>query len=103
MVASLGTPATSGSPQFLRADANGDGVINIGDAVFGLGYLFGGTPAICRDALDTNDDGANDIGDPIYSLAFLFSGGFAPPAPFPSCGEDPSSDSLDCLGTVSCP
>lgn len=103
MVASLGTPATSGSPQFLRGDANGDGVINIGDAVFGLGYLFGGTPAICRDALDTNDDGANDIGDPIYSLAFLFSGGFAPPAPFPSCGEDPSSDSLDCLGTVSCP
>ena len=103
MVASLGTPVTTGSPQFTRADSNGDGVINNGDAVFSLGYLFSGAQAICRDAIDTNDDGSVDIGDPIYTLTFLFSGGIAPPAPFPSCGEDPSGDSLDCQGTVSCP
>lgn len=81
---------------FVRGDTNGDGLINIADAVVALGYLFQGAAVNCRDALDANDDGALDISDPIYHLAYQFSGGLPPPPPFgvfpTSCGLDPTPD-----------
>ena len=90
-------------PQFIRADANWDGVVDIGDVVMQLGVLFGCTAVCsCPDVLDSNDDGSNDISDPIYLLLYLFSGGSPPPAPFPSCGADPTLDTLDCLFQPPC-
>jgi hypothetical protein len=103
IVGALGTPPSNNPEEFIRGDGNVDGLINIGDAIFGLNYLFGGTPSICLDAQDTNDDGSIDIGDPISTLGFLFSGGESPSAPFPGCGEDPTSDTLNCSGPASCP
>jgi len=71
-------------------------VVNIGDAVSILDYLFSQAPNDCLDAIDTNDDRMADIGDAIYLLDFLFSQGRAPAIPFPLPGVDPTADLLDC-------
>jgi len=103
LVSVLGSSGTP-NPLFIRGDGNGDGGIDIGDAVYGLTYLFSGGESRCQDAQDTNDDGAIDVADPIALLGLLFSGSEPPPAPFPDCGEDPTPDSLSCeLGTNGCP
>ena len=81
---------------FLRGDVNGDGTINISDAILGLRVLFGLKPLSCLDAADVNDDGIINIADPIYILAFLFADGPPPPAPYPEVGTDPTEDSLQC-------
>jgi hypothetical protein len=83
-------------PQFVRADANSDGKVDLSDAVAILGYLFLGGSLECLDAADSNDDGKIDLSDPIYILNFLFVGGPAPPPPYPDCGEDPTDDAVDC-------
>lgn len=81
--------------QFLRGDANRDGTIDVADAVVVLFSLFtAGTPLWCHDAADCNDSGVTDLSDPIYLLHFLFRGGLPPPAPFDSCGPDPTEDML---------
>lgn len=93
-------------PDFIRGDAAWDGEVDIADAVMMLTVLFGSgcqTICDCPDALDANDDSANDISDPIYVLMYLFSGGNPPPPPFPACGTDPTTDTLDCLGQLPCP
>lgn len=82
---------------FVRGDANGDGTVNSSDPIFIQNWLFlGGPPPACRDAADANDDGANNIADPAYLNSFLFMGGPAPPAPYPTCGQDPTPDNLTC-------
>ena len=88
---------------FLRADANFDGEINLADAIYVLGYLFGRgdvTPS-CLDACDANDSGNVDIGDAIYILGFLFARGSPPAYPFPDPGIDADPD--DDLGPCECP
>jgi hypothetical protein len=83
---------------FVRGDSNQDAGLDISDAVHTLGALFlSGPPLSCRDAADANDDGRMDITDPIFFLNHLFRGGEAPPAPYPSAGEDPTSDDLPCF------
>lgn len=82
---------------FLRGDSNGDGSVNIADAIRSLGYLFGSETLSCFEAADGNDDGQLNVADPIYMLAWMFTGGSpAPPAPFPECAEDPAPGVLDC-------
>ena len=87
---------------FRRGDANIDGAIDVSDALYTLGYLFGRDGGIpirpnCFDAVDTTDDGAIDVSDSIYGLNYAFFGGAEPPAPGPIvCGADPSDDALDC-------
>ena len=90
-------------PEFIRGDANDDGVLNIADPIAILGILFSGDPAAaCADAVDVNDDGNHDISDPISALGALFSGGVIP-SPAGACGVDPTdTDPFDCNG-VSCP
>jgi hypothetical protein len=81
---------------FRRGDANEDGSFSISDVTAILTCLFldpSRCPG-CFDAADANDDGEVDIGDPIYLLFWRFSGGLSPPAPFPDCGSDPTSDGL---------
>jgi len=63
-------------------DTNGDLRLDIGDAIYLLGYLFGqsGPPACpppfaCADA---NGDRKIDIGDAVYLLQYLFAGGPPP-------------------------
>lgn len=92
-------------PTFGRGDCNADGSFNIADAIFLLAALFsGGQPGTCTDACDSNDDGSVNIADAIYALAALFSGGPPPANPSPgTCGEDLTTDSIDCASFAPCP
>ena len=90
---------------FRRGDANGDGTVDITDAVSINGCLFLGDPcARCGDAADANDDGSVDISDVVTNLSFLFLGSGPTPSPGPhECGGDPTQDLLrDCFDP-SCP
>ena len=94
-------PSTGG---FRRGDINDDSMVNIADAVSLLAGLFTGGAINCDDAADCNDDGSVNIADAVYELANLFSGGPAMPAPTaPTCGPDPTTDSIDCATYTSCP
>ena len=85
---------------FIRGDGNGDGAVDISDAVAILAYLYlGGAPPDCKDALDTDDDGTLSITDPIYLLNFLFQDGPPIPAPGPEPGFDGTPDALECQGS----
>ena len=100
----LAASGLSAQSTFVRGEANGDGFLDIGDAVFTLHYLFAGgrTPG-CLDALDFDDDEQIQISDPILSLNYLFHGGRPPAPPFPGCGLDPSpSSSLGCEAAAAC-
>lgn len=91
--------------EFVRADCNVSGAVDLSDAIVSLQGLFvqGAPEPVCLDACDANDDGVWGLGDPISLLAYLFSGGPPPLAPFPSCGEDPTGDSLECEQGLACP
>jgi len=81
--------------RFRRGDSNGDGVVDISDAIGLLGFLFLGDDAPpCPDAADAVDEGEPSISAAIFILSFLFQGGRPMPQPFPDCGEDPSGDAL---------
>lgn len=96
--------------QFMRGDCNNDNNFNIADAVTTLGFLFPapGTPPptlACDDACDANDDGALNIADAVTKLGNLFpSGPPTPlPAPFMTCGVDPTMDGQGCAAYSHCP
>jgi len=62
-------------------DANGDGPINIGDAVYLISYIFRGGPQPtpykpCSG--DPNADCAINIGDAVYLISYIFRGGPGP-------------------------
>jgi hypothetical protein len=60
-------------------DANGDGSIDISDAVSLIMYIFsGGQIPNPVAAADANCDGAVDISDAVFLIAYIFSGGAAP-------------------------
>ena len=64
---------------YLCGDANGDGSVNVGDAVFLISYVFKGGAApnpLC--AGDANGDGSTNVGDAVYMISYVFKGG-APP------------------------
>ncbi len=59
----------------MRGDANGDGVVDVGDVIYLINYLFTGTSAPCpMETGDNNCDGIVDIGDVIYLINYLFTG-----------------------------
>lgn len=63
------------TPLILRGDANGDKIINIGDAIYLLNYLFsGGSHPACLNQADINNDDKIDISDAIIILRYLFMG-----------------------------
>jgi hypothetical protein len=65
--------------QFICGDANGDGKIDVGDAVFLVTYVFRGGPAPDPIEMgDVNGDGVCNIGDSVYLVAYIFRGGPAP-------------------------
>ncbi|MCK5126326.1 MAG: hypothetical protein KAR42_08715 [candidate division Zixibacteria bacterium] len=62
-----------------RGDANSDGAINIGDAVYVINYAFKGGPAPNPiSAGDANCDGNCNVGDAVYLVNYAFKGGPAP-------------------------
>ncbi len=64
---------------YICGDANGDGYVNAGDAVFLINHIFKGGPL--PDPLmagDANCDGIVNIGDAVYLNNHVFKGGPAP-------------------------
>ncbi len=81
---------STGAIRFIRGDMNCDGVIDIGDPIFGLhSHFTHGPDPCCFEGADANDDGNFDISDNVYDLQYLFVMGPEPPSPFPDCGRDP--------------
>jgi len=83
---------------------NADGILNIGDPITTLGYLYLGTPSalVCAKAADADDSGTLILTDAIYLLSYLFLGGGPPVAPFPGCGLDNTADNLGCTPRALC-
>ena len=68
---------------FVCGDANGDGYVNIGDAVYLIAYVFKGGQApdpLCLG--DANGDGEANVGDAVYLVSYVFGNG---PEPVESC------------------
>jgi hypothetical protein len=88
---------------FIRGDANGDGILDISDAIGVLSFLFtGGATPPCPKAADANDDGTVDISDGVRILGFLFLGMEALPGPVRVCGADLTEDLLSCVDFPPC-
>jgi len=98
-----GETATPSGADFLPGDSNGDGSLNIADAIAVLQYLFNQLDIDCVAASDVNSDGTADISDPIYFLAYLFGQG-APPVGGGECAPDPdpADPPLECVNS-GCP
>ena len=100
MVCALGFVNVS-QGDFVRGDMDGDGAVEVEDALGTLAALFGalangGEVLGCEDAADSNDDGRINISDAIVVLRHLFQGGELPnPGPLAS-GPDPTCDALTC-------
>ncbi len=65
----------------LPGDANGDGSINAGDAVYIIAFAFQGGPAPTPYATcsgDANGDCQCNVGDAVYLISYVFKGGPAP-------------------------
>jgi hypothetical protein len=66
--------------QAICGDANGDGEVNVGDAVSIINYVFKGGAApdpLCSG--DANGDGDVNVADAVYLISYVFKGG-PPPA-----------------------
>lgn len=89
---------------FIRGDANSDSLIDIGDPIWTISFLFlGGLASKCADAADANDDEKIDISDAMFTLSYSFMGGPHPPAPAPPlCGLDPSGNQIGCAKYPPC-
>jgi len=67
---------------YLCGDANTDGAVNVGDAVFIIHYVFSSGPGPYPYlAGDVNSDGQPNVGDAVYLINFIFKGGLAPECP----------------------
>lgn len=90
--------------EFLRGDSNGDGRVDISDAVRTFMFLFlGAPPPLCLDAADAYDDGEVNMTDGILILHDFFrqGTGISEPGPF-TCGGDPTPDQLGCASYTPC-
>ncbi|MFW9842199.1 MAG: dockerin type I domain-containing protein [Candidatus Thorarchaeota archaeon] len=68
---------------FLCGDSNGDGSINVSDAVFLINYVFkGGPPPDPLEAGDANCDSGISVADAVYIINFVFKSG---PDPCAGC------------------
>ncbi|MBI4600526.1 MAG: VCBS repeat-containing protein [Planctomycetes bacterium] len=80
-------------PRFRRGDSDGNGFVQINDAVATLNALFRGHTISCEDAADADDDGTVTLTDAVTVHNWLFRDGAPPAAPGPlECGEDTTPD-----------
>ncbi len=82
---------TAACNEFLRGDANSDGVVTSADGQFILDFVLS-TPGFtgtitCDDAADANDDGQINIADGIFLLRYDGGEGSGSPPPFPGPTE----------------
>ncbi len=82
--------------EFMRGDANGDGMVDIADAIRVLMFLFMDEKVACRSAADANDDGMIDVSDVLKVLYYLFERAGPLPEPFGRCSVDSTIDTLGC-------
>jgi len=67
---------------FECGDANGDQIINVGDAVYLINYIFRSGPAPePLEAADANCDGGLNVGDAVYLINRIFKDGPEPCCP----------------------
>ncbi len=83
-------------PRFIRGDANGDGMVELSDALRILFIEFVGMASDCLDAADADDNRIVEVADAIHVLSYLFRSGEPPDPPFPIAGDDPTADDLGC-------
>jgi hypothetical protein len=70
-------------------DANGDGDINVADAVFVINYVFkGGAAPNPLAAGDANCDSETNVADAVYLIAYIFKGGPPPGADCLRIGDE---------------
>jgi glutamine cyclotransferase len=68
-----------GATFVLHGDANGNGIIELGDVVYLITYLYkDGPPPKPMEAGDANYDGKVDLGDVVYLITYLYKGGPPP-------------------------
>jgi hypothetical protein len=76
---SAAIPVSLEVSSFMCGDANGDGELNVADAVTIINYVFsGGPPPEPLQSGDVNGDGEVDVADAVYMVAYVFNGGPAP-------------------------
>jgi len=69
-------------PQYTCGDANSDGQLNVGDAIYVLYYAFSGGPSPNpRQSGDSNADNEVNIADVVYTINYVFKGGPPPCCP----------------------
>ena len=72
------------NPSHITGDVNADGLIDLGDLLYLISYLYKGGPAPDPlEAGDVDDNGMVDLGDVLYLISYLYKGG---PAPGPPTG-----------------
>jgi hypothetical protein len=85
-------PQIAANVPFDYGDANGDGVIDAGDAVYLINYLYRSGPA--PDPLDAGDASCDmlvDVGDVVWLINYLYKDGEPPPCFSPADDFDPDS------------
>ncbi|MBN1421604.1 MAG: discoidin domain-containing protein [Planctomycetes bacterium] len=93
----------AGTP-FRRGYVNADAILDLGDAITLLNFLFAsGTTPTCVKSADVDDNGLLTIGDGINLLNFQFANGAPPAPPYAVCGTDPTPDALTCISSAACP
>jgi agmatine/peptidylarginine deiminase len=64
---------------YICGDANRDEVINVGDVVYLVNYLYkGGSQPLPTESADTNRDENLDVGDVVYLVNYLYKSGSPP-------------------------
>ncbi len=68
------------APAYIPGDADGNGSVSVGDAVYLVNYIFGGGPEPwpVLEVGDFDCSGAITIGDVVYLINYIFGGGPAP-------------------------
>jgi hypothetical protein len=78
----------TGGPLPKCGDVNNDSVVDVGDIVYLVSYLYRGSsaplPQSCKG--DVNNDDIVNVGDVVFLVSFLYRGG---PAPNPNCCNPP--------------
>jgi hypothetical protein len=65
----------------ISGDVNLDGLVNIGDAVYLVNFIFSeGPPPQIFEIADTNCDGAINVGDIVFLIKYIYGEG-----PKPGC------------------
>jgi len=71
-----------GDSLWIPGDSNADGLVNIGDCVYTIGYIFREGPApMPYEAGDANCDILVNVGDVVYTINYIFRDGAAPGCP----------------------